>query len=88
MVGPRWGLSRLGVLRGGWPRWRQGRGLACQWQRGRAGTETGELTASPGSGRGDTLGVGAGPAGGRIRSPAIVPADIATPIPDPHLLWA
>jgi hypothetical protein len=65
-----------------------GPGLACRWQPRRAGTETGELTASPGSGRGDTLGVGAGPAGGRIRSPAIVPADIATPMPDPHLLWA
>jgi hypothetical protein len=65
-----------------------GPGLACQWQPRRAGTETGELTAKPGSGRGDTPGAGAGPAGGRIRSPAIVPADIATPMPDPHLLWA
>jgi hypothetical protein len=54
----------------------------------RAGTEIEELTANPEGGRSDTLGVGAGPASGRIRSPAIVPADIATPMPDPHLLWA
>ncbi len=45
--------------------------------------------AKPEGGRSDTLGVGAGPASARIRSPAIVPADIATsPMPDPHLLWA
>ena len=86
--GPATGPGALGVLRGGWPRWRQGRGLACQWQPGRVGTEIEELTANPEGGRGDTLGVGAGPASGRIRSPAIVPADIATPMPDPHLLWA
>jgi hypothetical protein len=51
------------------------------------GTETGELTANPEGGRGDTPGVGAGPAGGRIRSPAIVPVGIATPnARDPYLL--
>jgi hypothetical protein len=45
--------------------------------------------ANPEGGRSDTLGVGAGPASGRIRSPAIVPAGIATPkARDPHLLWA
>jgi hypothetical protein len=63
-------------------------GLACLWQRARAGTEIEELTASPRGGRSDALGAGAGPATGRIRSLAIVPADIATPMPDPHLLWA
>jgi hypothetical protein len=88
VVGPR-RAGALGVLRSGWPRWRQGRGLACRWQPGRAGTETGELTANPEGGRSDTLGVGAGPASGRIRPPAIVPAGIATPnARDPHLLWA
>jgi len=46
---------------------------------GRAGTEIEELTAKPEGGRSDTLGVGAGPASDRIRSPAIVPAGIATP---------
>jgi hypothetical protein len=84
------GPGALGVLRGGWPPCGQGPGgLACRWQPGRAGTETGALTANPEGGRGDTLGVGAGPASGRIRSPAIVPAGIATPnARDPHLLWA
>ncbi len=43
--------------------------------------------AHPGGGRSDTLDLGAGPASDRIRSPAIVPAGIATPMPDPHLLW-
>jgi hypothetical protein len=44
---------------------------------------------TPEGGRGDTLGVGAGPASGRIWSPAIAPAAIATPnARDPHLLRA
>ena len=89
MAGPRrdrraWGAARWlapGAARAG--------GLACRWQPGRAGAETGELTANPEGGRGDALGVGAGPASGRIRSAAIVPAGIATPnARDPHLLWA
>jgi len=54
-------------------------GLACRRQPGRADAETGELTANPESGRSDTLGVGAGPASGPIRSPALEPAGIATP---------
>jgi hypothetical protein len=54
-------------------------GLACRWQPGRAGTGIEQLTAKPAGGRSDTLGVGAGPASGRIRSPAIVPAGIAAP---------
>jgi hypothetical protein len=56
-----------------------GPGLACQWQLDRVGTAIEELTANPEGGRSGTLGVGAWPASGRIRSPAIVPADIATP---------
>jgi hypothetical protein len=48
--------------------------------------------AGPGGGRAAGLTAnpeGAGPASGRIRSPAIVPAGIATPnARDPHLLWA
>jgi len=64
-------------------------GLACRRQPGRADTETAELTANPEGGRSDALGVGAGPASGPIRSPAIVPAGIATPnARDRHLLWA
>ena len=41
--GPRraWGAAR-------WlPRWRQGRGLSCRWQPGRADTGIEELTANP-----------------------------------------
>ena len=65
------GPGALGVLRGGWP----------------GGGRAGGLTAHPEGGRSDTLGVGAGPASGRILSPAIVPAGIATPnARDPHLL--
>ena len=93
MVRLRWrardGPGALGVLRGGWPGRGQGRGLACRWQPGRADAETGELTANPEGGRSDTLGVGAGPASGPIRSPALEPAGIATPnTRDRHLLWA
>ena len=54
-------------------------GLACQWQLDRVGTAIEELTATPEGGRSGTLGVGAWPASDRIRSPAIVPADIAAP---------
>ena len=63
-------------------------GLACQWQLDRVGTAIEELTATPEGGRSGTLRVGAWPASDRIRSPAIVPADIAAPVPDPHPLWA
>jgi hypothetical protein len=87
--GPATGPARLGCCAvAGHGAGRAG-GLACRWQPGRAGAETGELTANPEGGRGDALGAGAGPASGRIRSPAIVPAGIATPnARDPHLLWA
>ncbi len=87
MVGPRRARRAWGAA--GWlAPVAAGRGLACQWQPARAGTAIEELTANPEGGRSDTLGVGAGPASDRIRSPEIVPADIAPPMPDPHLRWA
>ena len=56
-----------------------GPGARLPVELGRVGAAIGELTANPEGGRSGTLGVGAGPASDRIRSPAIVPADIATP---------
>ena len=89
VVGPRRARRAWGAARWLAPCAGRAGGLACRWQPGRAGTETGELTANPEGGRRDTLGAGAGPASGRIRSPAIVPAGIATPnARDRHLLWA
>jgi hypothetical protein len=72
------------------PRWDTGasRVVFLPTLDGQLPAHSSRLTANPEGGRGDTLGVGAGPASDRIRSPAIVPADISTPMPDPHLLWA
>jgi hypothetical protein len=87
--GPATGPARLGCCAVAGPGAGRAGGSAAGWQPGRAGTETGELTANPEGGRSDTLGVGAGPASGQIGSPAIVPAGIATPnARDRHLLWA
>src|SRR5437867_1646857 len=85
--GPAAGPGALGVLRGGWPRWRQGRGLACQWQPDRAGTAIGELTATRKVAAATPSAWVPGPRAAGSGHPRSCQRTSPPPVPDPHLLW-